>query len=171
MDKVKDELNNLLDKYQSLEKKQKFEEERINSTEKKLGGVERQQNYVFKEINDIRKYAQHQHAWYVEYLLWEIMIGLFKIIFLKNGRHCQFITFHLIIYSYWLGMRAIYDLLDLKTQMSPKAKDRGKHFIQVWFEMANSHLCCEALWQFQILKTCWIEFAFFLLDFLLLKTI
>lgn len=62
MDKVKDELNNLLDKYQSLEKKQKFEEERINSTEKKLGGVERQQNYIFKEINDIRKYAQHQHA-------------------------------------------------------------------------------------------------------------
>lgn len=56
MDKVKDELNNLLDKYQSLEKKQKFEEERINSTEKKLGGVERQQNYVFKEINDIHLY-------------------------------------------------------------------------------------------------------------------
>ncbi|XP_065930865.1 chromosome partition protein Smc [Magallana gigas] len=56
MDKVNDELNNLLDKYQSLEKKQKFEEERINSTEKKLGGVERQQNYVFKEINDIHLY-------------------------------------------------------------------------------------------------------------------
>lgn len=61
MDEMEEEKKRLTNEYQAFQKKQGFLEERINSTEERLGGVERQQNFVYKEINDISKYQHSMH--------------------------------------------------------------------------------------------------------------
>lgn len=56
MNKIEEEKRRWTKDYHALEKNQEFLEEKIISTEERLGGVERQQNFVYKEINDISKY-------------------------------------------------------------------------------------------------------------------